>query len=161
MHLESRLRYRPWCPKCQDTLYLDDIQHPPVVACRCGFRIVDGNQISNFVHCQRREFDAKLEALRKVQAERLEALRLAKAAKARRARDRSRALRVVPDPPPVVPKPTKSQIRRAATTPVTCSVCGVTLFRRKKDAERGGPFFCGREHRVQWAKEHPIRQCAG
>lgn len=60
---------------------------------------------------------------------------------------------VVPPPPPPPPpvsendeKPSEADRRRSATFKVHCAHCGLTLWRRKKDAEERAEFFCCREH---------------
>ena len=122
--------YRPWCPKCGQILYLDDSQWPPTVRCRCGYNLVDTNHVQALVNQQKR-----------ILAERAE-----------KARQRAAAA----PPPPPAPQPTEAQKRRYATHPVECAVCGTITFRRKKEAEKGGPFFCNRAHQDQWQKDHPV-----
>ena len=80
--------YRPWCPKCGDTLYLDETQWPPTVRCRCGFNLVDANHMQGLVNSQRKEYEAQ-EGERREQSR----LRIEEAQRAEREAARKEAAR--------------------------------------------------------------------
>ncbi len=111
---------------------------------------LDRNHVSNLVHSQKRELEeaakqvrlkaaAEKKARREAELERQRAVRREAAARRREAREAA-----------AFPQPTKAEKRRAATTPVKCSVCGKVIFRRKKDAESRTAFFCSPAHQASW-----------
>jgi len=124
-------------------LYLDEIQRPPTVRCRCGFNLVDSNHIRGLVNSQQRLFaeqeeKARLEKERREREEKRQERRRAKEEKLRATR------------------PSAAQQKRGAIHPVECGVCGNVTFRRRGEVAKGGPYFCKRAHQDQWQKENPV-----
>jgi hypothetical protein len=141
------LPYKPWCPKCGDSLYLDETQWTPVVACRCGFRIVDQNQIGSFVAEQRKEHEERETRRQELMRRKIEEAREAEREAARREAEARKVEEL--------PQPTPEQRRQGYTCAVHCEVCRTLVWRRRGAVKKGGPFFCSRKHQNAWFKEHP------
>jgi len=179
------LPYRPWCPKCGDTLYLDDTQWPPTVRCRCGFNLVDANHMQGLVNSQRKEYEVQ-EVERREQARlRLEeaqkrereaalkeaARRKAEAEERRRLEAEQKRLeekrreeaaaeekRRQEEAAKVLnlPQPTAAQRKQGYTTAVHCAECGEIVWRRKCEVGKREHFFCSRAHQAAWRKRNPV-----
>lgn len=155
--------YKPWCPKCGETLYLDETQWPPTVRCRCGYNLVDTNHMRGLVNSQQKEYEtrerAREEAARKRlkeaqeaerEAARLEAERKrAEAEEQRRLEEEQRKIRELP-------QPTAAQRKQGYTCPVYCAECGAIVWRRKCEIGKREHFFCSREHQAEWRKRNPV-----
>jgi hypothetical protein len=104
---------------------------------------------------------ALIDTQKKIYDEKLVAAK--KAAEERKAAEREAALAAIRKPKEIVvpaaiadEQPTAAQKRRGATTRVHCSVCGVGLFRRKKEVESQSNFFCSSAHQNQWKQNQRI-----
>ena len=156
------MSFRPRCPKCNSSLWLNKSPHGhtmPEAGCDfCGVRIMGESAIRSLVETQYAEYrqemilNAEAERLRKAREAALPPRKVAKKVKPR--------LKAV-KPVESVPAPTEAQRRRGSTSLTHCSVCGVHLYRRKKEIDQQDTFFCSRKHQKEYREVRRLKTGTG
>ena len=55
------------------------------------------------------------------------------------------------------PTPTEAQRKRGSTSLTHCSVCGVHLYRRKKEITQQDAFFCSQKHQKEYREVQRLK----